>query len=258
MCSDCLMISAKPGARCREKGVMMGGSGSGEWERWDKRDTTDETIGLDVRNLARRGTLRRGFSTVHWSCGDKPAGSIGVRVIEDGPMPGTLTLIYRTRRGEGDWQDVRQNIWLDWTPCTYGGYRPWLVCPSCLKRMAILYSGGAGFYCRKCLRLVYQSQRESSGGRGLATAQAIRRRLGGSANMTEPFPAKPPGMHWRTYDRLHRRARVAEARYDVEFWATIQRWNVLLGRPGAVPQAVDVDALLDELLGDRSTGEHGH
>jgi hypothetical protein len=30
--------------------------------------------------------------------------------------------------------------------------------------------------------------------------QKIRERLGGSANMTEPFQEKPKGMHWRTYD----------------------------------------------------------
>ncbi len=73
--------------------------------------------------------------------------------------------------------------------------------------------------------------------------------------MTVPFPPKPRGMHWRTYDRLWRQARMAEVRYDVEFWATMQRWNTLLGRPGEVPQAVDLDALLGELLGDRSSGE---
>lgn len=235
----------------------MGGLGSGEWWRWGKRDTTDDTIGLDVRYLARRGMLRPGFYSLSWHRGDQPTGDIGLRVTDDGPRPGALTLVYRTRRNGGDWQDVRQPIWLDWTPCTYGGYRPWLVCPSCLKKRAILYSGGAGFYCRACLRLVYQSQRESAGDRGLATAQTIRRRLGGSANMTEPFPRKPRGMHWRTYDRLSRQARAAEARYDVEFWIKMRQWNTLLGRPAEMPVADNLDALLDELLGDGATGEAG-
>ena len=30
----------------------------------------------------------------------------------------------------------------------------------------------------------------------------LRERLGGSANMMKPFPEKPKGMHWKTYERL--------------------------------------------------------
>ncbi len=47
--------------------------------------------------------------------------------------------------------------------------------------------------------------------RALHKAQAIRERLGGSANMTEPFPEKPKGMHFDTYMRLWHEHREAES-----------------------------------------------
>lgn len=208
----------------------MGGSGSGNHWRWDKRDTVEETIGLDVRYLARNGMLRPGRHSIHWSRGDRPSGSIGLWVTDAGPMPGAITLEYRERRAGGEWRDVSEGIALEWTDCHYGGSRPWLICPACGGRVAILYGGGVGFACRKCWRLVYQSQRETAGGRGLGKAQAIRRRLGGSANMTLPFPPKPPRMHWRTYWRLRREADAAEAVYDADLWAFLAKTDAWLAR----------------------------
>ena len=49
-------------------------------------------------------------------------------------------------------------------------------------------------------------------------------KLGGSGSMAEPFPAKPKGMHWRTYDRLLLAAEQANA-------LSIPPW--LLSRPAS-------------------------
>jgi len=43
-------------------------------------------------------------------------------------------------------------------------------------------------------------------------AQAIRIKLGGSANLNEPFRWKPEGMRWSTYQRLRRQAEKAQSR----------------------------------------------
>jgi hypothetical protein len=74
----------------------------------------------------------------------------------------------------------------------------------CGRRVAIIYSSGDVFACRQCCGLAYASQQEPVRERGISTARKIRMRLGGAPNITRPFPDKPKGMHWRTYDRLRR------------------------------------------------------
>ncbi|MGH7641213.1 MAG: hypothetical protein ACREOL_09965 [Candidatus Dormibacteria bacterium] len=84
----------------------------------------------------------------------------------------------------------------------FGGQRPWWVCPGCASRRAKLYQDGHQVRCRVCLGLAHESQREDAWHRAVTRARAIRLRLGGSASLLEPFPAKPRGMRWDTYDRL--------------------------------------------------------
>jgi hypothetical protein len=68
--------------------------------------------------------------------------------------------------------------------------------------VAVLYGPWRYFLCRRCYDLSYESQREDKKDRALRRAQKIRQRLGGSANMMEPFPEKPKGMHHDTYMRM--------------------------------------------------------
>jgi hypothetical protein len=119
--------------------------------------------------------------------------------------PDRVVLSYRHRCGSGaEWEDVKEPVPLEWTPCNFGGERPWFICPrvACGRRVAILYGPGKYFLCRHCYELRYASQREDKAGRALRRAQKIRQRLGGSANMMEPFPERPKGMHHDTYMKL--------------------------------------------------------
>ena len=102
-------------------------------------------------------------------------------------------------------------IALSFTACNYGGARPWLVCPSCARRVACLYFVGPVWACRKCCDLVYQTQREQESGRLLLAAWKMRERLGQTGgSIFDPYPKRPRGMWTRTYWRLKDRGRDKE------------------------------------------------
>ncbi|HEV2127703.1 MAG TPA: hypothetical protein VGR22_03695 [Thermomicrobiales bacterium] len=75
----------------------------------------------------------------------------------------TLTLEYRTRgRGDAEWTPRTLRVWLEWTPCHFGGERVWFRCPGCLSRRAVHFSVGGVFRCRACHDLAYTSTREDA------------------------------------------------------------------------------------------------
>jgi hypothetical protein len=108
---------------------------------------------------------------------------------------------------------VPQQIRVSWTRCHLGnGMRPWLLCPYCERRVAKLFSGLSGYFCRACVgNPPYASQAKSTQSRRHFEACKLRLRLGGSASLTAPFPERPKGMHRRTYARLRFRAEKLEA-----------------------------------------------
>jgi len=195
----------------------VGGVGSGNWYRFAAKDAVEDHCALDVRKLKREGMLHPGYrGSLAWRRGYGEVSSIGLRAEH-----GRIVLKYRHRRGGlGEWEDVEQPIYLTWTPCNLGGKRPWFVCPGvvggrycCGRRVAILYSAGPYFLCRHCYDLTYQSRQDSERLGPLHKARRIRQRLGGSANLMEPFPERPKGMHRRTYHRLWQECTNAEMKY---------------------------------------------
>jgi hypothetical protein len=125
---------------------------------------------------------------------------------------GDYAVMFSSRRSQdSERKSVEQRVPITWTACHLGGRRAWFRCAVysngryCGRRVALLYGAGELFACRRCYGLAYASQQEAPMHRGVYRAQKIRMRLGGSANLCEPFPEKPKRMHWRTY--LHLRAR---------------------------------------------------
>jgi hypothetical protein len=183
----------------------MGGMGSGNWYRWDKKTTTEEVHYVDIRYMRKQGLLWPGYTgSLSWFRGGEQTGSIRYRVEQN-----RLILMYRQRSYGEEWQDIEERIWFDRTPCNYGGERLWFLCPHCGKRVAVLYGADIRFLCRHCYGLPYRSQHETYMDRMMRKAHKVRQRLGASESLIEPIRKKPKGMHWKTFKRLVREEREA-------------------------------------------------
>lgn len=176
----------------------MGGRGSGRRATYCGKDTTEDSLPLDIRRLQRSGVLTpgRAFSW-QWTVNDRVRASIQVRV-----EAWQVELAYSYTPTGGAAETVRQAVMLETTPCTLGGSRQWFCCPACSRRVAVLYGRGRLFACRRCKGLAYAIQGESYDDRAARRADRIRKRLGWPAGILNGPGARPKGMHWRSYERL--------------------------------------------------------
>lgn len=191
-------------------GGMRFGAGRPGWKR-----KAEQSMAFDVRQVARKGLLRPGAFSWHWTSnyGDK-VGSVGVRVADDGRR---LTLSYQWTPYNSEPRDVECSLWIAHTPCNYGGSRPWFRCPLCGRRCAVVYYGAPGgrFACRHCARVGYLSQCEDETGRLWRKQRKIERRLFGEVG--EWSWKRPKGMHQQTFDRLRDQYWQLEMRKDELF-----------------------------------------
>lgn len=178
----------------------MGGWGSGRRWHFGAKELTGDYRQIDVRRWQREGFLEphQNFGW-QWSWEGEKVASIGVATKRD-----RVILTYKCRRNGEDWKDMSYPVGLDWTPCNFGGWRPWFRCPvrGCGRRVAILY-GGEIFACRQCFQLAYPCQREVYFERWARRANKIRARLGWEPGILNGKGwEKPKSMHWRTFKRL--------------------------------------------------------
>lgn len=181
----------------------MGGPGSGSWYRWSSKPVVEDGLRLDLSRLIRQGNVVPGKwvgGTLIWSNVDtgEMTASIGYEANLTNQYGAWMRLHYRHDDKPEDYR-----VQLTTSVPNYGGKRWWFVCPSKGTRTAKLYlpNGGDWFASRQAYGLVYRSQREASFDRMIDRAHNLRRKLGGVAGSLQPFPKKPKGMHWRTYNR---------------------------------------------------------
>lgn len=178
---------------------------------------------MDIATLKRCDMLKPNhWRDLVWSTNGKEVARIRVEAFAD-----HLNLVYRSRgRGE-DWQTIHDRIPLAFTTPHYGGRRTWFVCPSCNARKGTLW-GRTCYRCARCHGMTYASQYEDRASRLLDRAQKIKIRMGGEPSCFAPFPPKPKGMHWRTYEsRLadyHRLYRAANDATLAQFGQRLLDW----------------------------------
>jgi len=98
---------------------------------------------------------------------------------------------------------VTQHIHISWTRCNFGGSRPWMHCPHCNRRVARLFKGLAGYFCRGCVGAPrYESQVRNEKARAYLRAYRLRERLGGSRPVVDPLPERPYRMWRKTYEGI--------------------------------------------------------
>jgi len=179
----------------------MGGRGSGNWYTRDSKTLVESCLSIDVRRLNKHCRLLPGLRfTWGWDNGCN---------IDIETKPDAIDLFYSVSINGQQRDEVHTIVPLSWTPCTYGGERPWFICPGegCGKRVAKLYLNGKYFLCRHCHDLAYSSQRTAKEFRLIEKAHRIYRRFGiVDTSDTVASKSKPKGMHQDTYDTLAAKA----------------------------------------------------
>ena len=143
-------------------------------EPWSFRNTVEECRSFDIPWLSRHGYFQGGFRSgvIQWkNAAGEVTSSIGIEVTvgDFGASAGYARLSYtETSRWSKEKKDLDYTIELVTTPCNFGGYRFWFICPlivdgyPCRRRVGKLYlpPGGTYFGCRHCHNLTYECQKE--------------------------------------------------------------------------------------------------
>lgn len=209
-------------------GLKMGGYGSGTRPR---RATVEETSELAIGRLHREGCLRPGWQGVWQWLGQEPGqpdrASIGI-VTHSTDM---LMVSYTVRTGDQAPQRLMYPLHVRWVRCHYGGERPWWLCPTCGRQVAMLYLGGRDLRCRHCYHLVYASSQASGTiHRPRQRIMKLRRKLKRPPIPPDGFGAsdwdvkRPRYMHQTTYRRLRKELVAAQAEETFMFDVPMNRF----------------------------------
>lgn len=84
------------------------------------------------------------------------------------------------------------------SPCNYGNFRYFGLCPACQRQVRTLYLHKKLFACRHCFRMVYRSQNATLADRLYVRVKAIGKKINNDAW------TKPKWMRQKTFTRLRK------------------------------------------------------
>ena len=166
----------------------MGGYNSGYNQRRSDYGRIDSTWSLDVMALQREGWLEPG----HWGT-HRPR-------IQLLAKEGQLTVMYDAICDDGVERPVGETFNVVKSQRHFGGSVPYVICPGdgCGRRVSKLYQSTGRFRCRKCSKLVYDCQYESSVDRTARRINKITSKLGFDTGDGQ----RPKHMRRKTYEKL--------------------------------------------------------
>lgn len=157
-----------------------------------KHAKAEQCCAIDVRRWAREGWLEpRHGAGWSWQSPESHTQHLSIAY--------SVTATSVVLRFAAFGQPVEQCVRLLETACTYGGARPWWSCPSCGRRVAVLFyqEDHRGFGCRSCASISYASQAEAGPVTARRRQLKLERRLGDGLQ-------RPKGMQLATYAELLR------------------------------------------------------
>jgi hypothetical protein len=209
--------------RSRARPRVMGGFLSG---RPATKVTVESGLKLDLGRLLRLRLLvpgghRAGSIVWTYSATGEECGTVGYTAdLTD------LAHAFVQLRYSANGTPMHYPIWLHRTPCRFGGFRWWWVCPRTGHLATKLYlpPGATTFASRRAYRMAYRSERGGPMDRSHLRQRRIFEKPGGDYRIFEPAPPmRPKGMHRRTYERLLAELRAAEQRHDTIFTIGVAR-----------------------------------
>ncbi|TVQ85207.1 MAG: hypothetical protein EA357_00875 [Micavibrio sp.] len=192
----------------------MGGKGSGNWYRWNKKTVIENCRDLDINRMIKlNAIIKEGWSSGRWLWSDPDTGErvacVGYEADTRNRADSFLRLHYTLTKQD---KKIDYKVPLVRTKANYGGERFWFLCPVKQKRVSKLYlhPGGDIFASRHAYGLSYGCQSEDEGYRLIRKKHKLASRI----NNGRYSYSRPKGMHRKTYERLVEQAIKAETACD--------------------------------------------